>query len=101
MPTDADKRLTVGGFICAVFLPPLGAILGIVLLVRERVGRGIAVLLVALITSGRGVALYLTDESATSAAAQSTSFGANRTGRHRFDVPIDTGTGQYVMREVG
>lgn len=54
-----SHREIVGALICAFFLPIVGIVWGIVLLARERIGQGLAVLAMSILATGIGLAIYL------------------------------------------
>lgn len=62
-PGKKSDPMVVWGFVTAVLLAPVGIFFGIRLLVREKVGPGIAVILVALLAWGGGIAYYVSQQS--------------------------------------
>lgn len=58
-PDKGSTALVVVGYITAVFLPIVGFILGIVLLVRRQTGHGLAVFLISIAVGVAGCALFV------------------------------------------
>ncbi len=63
-----ERSFITWGFITAIIFAPVGIFFGIRLLVRERVGPGIAVILVAIAVWGAGIVIVLGQEGSGPAA---------------------------------
>ena len=65
---DSDRAFIVWGFITALLFAPVGVYFGIRLLVRERLGPGFAVILVAVAVWGAGIAIIASSGGGSSSA---------------------------------
>ena len=77
MRPDPLKPLIVAGWITAFLASPIGAILGIVLIAKDRIGQGLAMLLVsAAVASALFIGFAMQDRNAERDAASATATAA-------------------------
>ena len=67
-PDQRSDSTVTWGFVTAILLAPVGLFFGIRLLVRDRIGPGIAVILVALLSMGLGIAYVSSQDSGSSSS---------------------------------